>query len=126
MREGFAKTIGFPPPNMLSVEKSTDGARFERIGDDHVATYYRAWIPVTKQINAYGLYIIPKADDGSVLPGPLPLMLSIIGGGGSPEAATFNGGANYHGMIRKAAEQKYIVWAPQHLCACISKSQHFL
>ena len=61
---------------------------------------------MTKQINAMGLYIIPKADDGGVLPGPLPLMLSIIGGGGSPEAATFNGGANYHGMVRQAAEQK--------------------
>jgi dienelactone hydrolase len=102
---------------VLTVDESCDGARFERIGDDHLATYYRCWIPVTKQVQAYGIYIIPKADDGGALPGPLPLMLSVHGGGGSPEAALFNGGSNYHGMVRKAAEQKYVVWAPQHLFA---------
>jgi dienelactone hydrolase len=114
LRAAFAKTIGYPPPAMLSVEESADGARFERIGDDYLATYYRCWIPITAQVQAYGLYIIPKADDGGQLPGPLPLMLSVHGGGGSPEGALFGPG-NYHGMVRQAAAQKYMVWAPQHL-----------
>ena len=37
------------------------------------------------------------------------------GGGGSPEVALFNGGANYHDMIRGAVRRGYIVYAPQHL-----------
>ena len=94
---------------MLSVEDSAEGARFARMGDDEIATYYRVWIPVTQQINAYGIYIIPK-DVGPTI----PLMISMHGGGGSPEGALFGPG-NYNGMVRKAAEQGYAVWAPQHL-----------
>ena len=109
LRDRFAQTIGYPPPEMLSVEDSAEGARFARMGDDEIATYYRVWIPVTQQINAYGIYIIPK-DVGPTV----PLMISMHGGGGSPEGALFGPG-NYNGMVRKAAEQGYAVWAPQHL-----------
>jgi dienelactone hydrolase len=37
------------------------------------------------------------------------------GGGGSPEVALFNGGANYHDMVRGGVKRGYIVYAPQHL-----------
>jgi dienelactone hydrolase len=37
------------------------------------------------------------------------------GGGGSPEAALFHGGANYHDMVRGGVKAGYVVFAPQHL-----------
>lgn len=41
-----------------------------------------------------------------------PLVISKHGGGGSPESATFNGGANYKDMVRGAVAQGYVVLAP--------------
>jgi hypothetical protein len=37
------------------------------------------------------------------------------GGGGSPEVALFNGGANYNDMVRGAVRRGYLVYASQHL-----------
>ena len=39
LRTEFGRTIGYPPPAMLTVEESTAGAKFHRIGDDYLATY---------------------------------------------------------------------------------------
>ena len=39
LRAEFGRTIGYPPPAMLTVEESTAGAKFHRIGDDYIATY---------------------------------------------------------------------------------------
>jgi dienelactone hydrolase len=104
-RDAFAKAIGYPPPG----EPEGPG-RFERIGEDTVATYYRAWIPVLPGVNCYGLYLVPKN-----LKGCAPLVISMHGGGGSPEVALFRGGANYHDMVRGGVKRGYVVWAPQHL-----------
>lgn len=41
--------------------------------------------------------------------------LRMYGGGGSPEAALFHGGANYHDKVRGGMKRGYVVFAPQHL-----------
>ena len=49
------------------------------------------------------------------LTGKAPLIISMHGGGGSPEVALFHGGANYHDMVRGGVKRGYVVFAPQHL-----------
>jgi dienelactone hydrolase len=82
-------------------------ARVEFAGEDEVATYTRCWIPVAPELEMYGLYIVPKHAKL-----PAPLIISQHGGGGTPELATFNGGANYFDMVRGAVAEGYIVFAP--------------
>src|SRR5207249_304822 len=61
-------------------------------------------------VHAVGLYIIPKG-----LTSKAPLVISMHGGGGSPEVALFHGGSNYHDMVRGGVKRGYVVWAPTHL-----------
>jgi dienelactone hydrolase len=61
-------------------------------------------------VHAEGIYIVPKS-----LKGKAPLIISMHGGGGSPEVALFHGGANYHDMVRGGVKLGYVVFAPQHL-----------
>jgi dienelactone hydrolase len=106
LREGFAAGIGYPPPGV----PDSEGAVFDRIGEDGIGTYYRARVPVLPRVHAVGIYIVPKG-----LKGKAPLVISMHGGGGSPEVALFNGGANYHDMVRGGVKRGYVVWAPTHL-----------
>lgn len=107
-RRAFAESIGYPPPG--TVDQST--ASFKQIGQDDIGTYFRAMIPVLPGVNAEGIYIIPK----SLKPNEkAPLVISMHGGGGSPEVALFKGGANYHDMVRGGVKRGYVVFAPQHL-----------
>ena len=46
---------------------------------------------------------------------PAPLVISMHGGGGTPEMATFKGGTNYHDMVRGAVAQGYVVYAPLNI-----------
>lgn len=105
-REAYCKTIGYPPPGRPDRETPS----FTRLGEDGIGVYYRAKISVLPGVHAEGLYIVPKG-----LKGRAPLLISMHGGGGSPEVATFHGGANYHDMVRGGVKQGYVVWAPQHL-----------
>jgi len=106
LREAFARSIGYPPPGGPVEELPS----FTRIGEDGLATYYRARIPVLPGVHAAGLYLVPKG-----MKGRAPLVVSMHGGGGSPEGALFRGGANYHDMVRGGVKQGYVVWAPTHL-----------
>ena len=63
-------------------------------------------------VHAEGIYIVPRGVSGKV-----PLIISMHGGGGSPEVALFHGGANYHDMVRGGVKRGYAVFAPQHLFA---------
>ena len=81
--------------------------RLERIGEDEIATYYRTWIEVAKGLDQYGLYLVPKAAKGK-----RPLVIAMHGGGGTPEMALFQGGANYKDLVRGAAREGYVVYAP--------------
>ena len=69
-----------------------------------------AKIAILPGVHAEGIYIIPKG-----LKGRAPLIISMHGGGGSPEVALFHGGANYHDMVRGGVKRGYAVFAPQHL-----------
>lgn len=101
-RELMAK-IGYPSPGFAAPQKE----RIEKFGEDEIATYYRAWVPVAPDMDVYGLYLVPKN-----VKLPAPLVISQHGGGGYPELAIFKGGGNYKDMIRGAAREGYVVWAP--------------
>jgi len=105
-RAAFCDSIGYPPPG----EVPSAAATFDQIGEDSIGTYYRAIIPILPEVHAEGIYIVPKGITGKV-----PLIISMHGGGGSPEVALFHGGANYHDMVRGGVKRGYIVFAPQHL-----------
>lgn len=107
-RQAFCDSIGYPPPG----EIPSAAPSFQQIGEDSIGTYHRAMIPILPGVHAEGIYIIPK----SLKPGEkAPLIISMHGGGGSPEVALFHGGANYHDMVRGGVKRGYVVFAPQHL-----------
>ena len=106
LRQRFAQSIGYPPPGNPDPEAPS----FTQIGEDDLGIYYRAMISVLPGVHAEGIYIVPKGVMGKV-----PLVISMHGGGGSPEVALFNGGANYHDMVRGGVKNGYAVFAPQHL-----------
>ena len=106
LRQQFAESIGYPPPGKPDPQPAT----FVKMGEDDLGTYFRAEIPVVTGVHAEGIYIVPKGIKGKV-----PLIISMHGGGGSPEVALFNGGANYHDMVRGGVRRGYAVFAPQHL-----------
>jgi imidazolonepropionase-like amidohydrolase/dienelactone hydrolase len=104
LRRQFTTNLGYPPPGFFA---TAGPERIQRIGEDAIATYYRAWVPVAPGMDVYGLYLVPK---NTKL--PAPLVIAKHGGGGYPELAIFKGGGNYKDMIRGAAQQGYVVWAP--------------
>lgn len=106
LRQAFCDSIGYPPPGQRPAKPVT----LRQIGEDSIGTYYRAMFPILPGVHSEGIYIIPKA-----LQGKAPLVIAMHGGGGSPEVALFNGGANYNDMVRGAVIRGYVVYAPQHL-----------
>ena len=106
LRGVLAGALGYPPPG----SPPTEPPEFRRIATDSQVVYYRFRIAVLPGVHVVGLYLVPAG-----LQGRAPLVVAMHGGGGSPEVATFRGGANYHDMVRGAVERGYVVWAPQHL-----------
>lgn len=98
----LAKRIGYPVAGIRAGQQ-----RLEKIGSDSIATYYRSYIPMNDILEAYGLFIVPNGAAGK-----RPLIIAQHGGGGTPELALFKGGANYRDMIRGAAREGYVVYAP--------------
>ncbi|MEQ8856918.1 dienelactone hydrolase family protein [Gimesia sp.] len=105
-RGAFCQSIGYPPPGKRPDLK----ASYKQIGEDSIGVYYRAMFPILPGVHSEGIFILPKS-----LKEKAPLIISMHGGGGSPEVALFNGGANYNDMVRGAVKRGYIVYAPQHL-----------
>ena len=103
LRRQFMAKLGYPPPGFTGAYQE----RMEKFGEDAIATYYRAWVPVAPDMDVYGLYLVPKN-----VKLPAPLVIAKHGGGGYPELAIFKGGGNYKDMIRGAAKEGYVVWAP--------------
>ncbi|MBM3754585.1 MAG: amidohydrolase family protein [Acidobacteria bacterium] len=103
MRAQFAAKLGYPPPAFHEARN----LRMEKIGEDAIAVYHRAWVKVAPEMEVYGLYLVPKNAQF-----PAPLVIAKHGGGGYPELALFKGGGNYHDMIRGAAREGYVVWSP--------------
>lgn len=106
LRKAFCESIGYPPPGKRPAKPAT----FNQIGEDSIGVYYRAMIPILPGVHSEGIYIVPKSAKGKT-----PLIISMHGGGGSPEVALFNGGSNYNDMVRGAVKRGYLVYAPQHL-----------
>ena len=107
-RQAFCDSIGYPPPGDAPLPAAT----FNKIGEDGIGTYFRAMIPILPGVHAEGIYIVPKSLKENE---KAPLVISMHGGGGSPEVALFRGGANYHDMVRGGVKRGYVVFAPQHL-----------
>lgn len=107
-RQAFCDSIGYQPPG----DVPQNAATFTKIGEDTLGTYFRAMIPILPGVHAEGIYIVPKALKENE---KAPLVISMHGGGGSPEVALFRGGANYHDMVRGGMKRGYVVFAPQHL-----------
>lgn len=95
--------MGYPSPGALA----DPTARRELVAEDDQASYHRVWVEVFSGVELYSLYIVPKGLEGAA-----PLVIAQHGGGGTPEVATFAGGANYHDMVRGAVAEGYVVWAP--------------
>lgn len=109
LRQKFAESMGFPPPG----KPDADPPLFDKMGEDSLGIYYRVKISVLPGVHAEGIYITPRvALNGKTR---VPLVISMHGGGGSPEVALFHGGGNYHDMVRGAVKRGYAVFAPQHL-----------
>ncbi len=106
LRQVFADSIGYPPPGKPDAEAPT----FTKMGEDAIGVYYRARISVLPGVHTDGIYIVPKG-----LKGRAPLIVSMHGGGGSPDVALFHGGANYRDMVRGGVKRGYVVFAPTHL-----------
>ena len=106
LRASFAQSIGYPPPG----DRNDEPPRFQKIGEDAIGDYFRAHIPVLPGVHVVGLYIVPRQVSGR-----RPLVISMHGGGASPEAALFNGGSGYHDMVRGGIKRGYVVFAPTHL-----------
>tara|TARA_R110002111_G_C6007511_1_gene374230 strand:+ start:5458 stop:6573 length:1116 start_codon:yes stop_codon:yes gene_type:complete len=106
LRAAFCASIGYPPPGKRPDKQAT----YKQIGEDAIGVYYRAMFPILPGVHSEGIFIVPKSAKGKT-----PLIISMHGGGGSPEVALFNGGANYHDMVRGAVKRGYLVYAPQHL-----------
>ena len=106
LRKAFCDSIGYPPPG--GPQKRTPS--FTQIGEDKLGVYYRANFRILPGVDSEGIYIVPKG-----LKGKAPLVISMHGGGGSPEVALFHGGSNYNDMVRGAVKRGYVVYAPQHL-----------
>ncbi len=106
LRQAFERSIGYPPPGKPTAEAPL----FQKIGEDGIGVYYRVKISVLPGVNCLGIYIVPKG-----LKRRAPLVISMHGGGGSPEIALFHGGSNYHDMVRGGVKRGYVVFAPTHL-----------
>jgi dienelactone hydrolase len=106
LRQALRASLGFPPPGSPDPEPPS----FVKAGQDEQGVYYRFRISILPGVHSVGFYIVPTG-----LKGRAPLVIAMHGGGGSPEIATFHGGANYHDMIRGAVARGYAVFAPQHL-----------
>ncbi len=100
--ERFRAESGYPAPGLKGGQP-----RLEKIGEDVLANYYRCFIPLTAEMDTYGLYIVPKG-----LKSPAPLVITQHGNNGFPESALFFGAGNYKVMIRGAISRGYVVYAP--------------
>jgi dienelactone hydrolase len=103
LRLTLQQRIGYPPPGF----HDTVQEHLEKIGEDSLATYYRCTIPVSPEMETYGLYLVPK---GAAF--PAPLVIAQHGGGGFPELALFRGGGNYHDLVRGPVRHGWVVFAP--------------
>jgi prolyl oligopeptidase family protein len=106
LRQTLRDRIGYPPPGLFTDVQE----RLEKIGEDALATYYRCTIPVSPEMEVYGLYLVPRH---AIF--PVPLVITQHGGGGFPELALFRGGANYHDLVRGPLRYGWIVFAPHHI-----------
>lgn len=103
-RQQLGDYFGYPPPKASKGKMS----RFEKFGEDKYSVIYRVWIEVVEGVHAYGIYMVPKSINGKA-----PLIVTIHGGGGNPEAIVgLDTRINYHYFGHEAAKRGYAVWAP--------------
>jgi hypothetical protein len=103
-RKQFFGTLGYPPPKIKVGTKP----KITKVGEDVACVIYRVWLEVVEGVEAYGIYMVPKN-----IKGKSPLLISVHGGSGCPEAiCDLDTREPYHAMGREAVKRGYIVWAP--------------
>lgn len=103
-RDRLQRLKGWPPAKALSAPRP----RIERIGQDRHADIYRVWCELFQGVEAYALYMVPRA-----LVGKAPVIIAIHGGSGCPEAIVdLDTRVNYRSFGPEAVKRGYIVYAP--------------
>jgi hypothetical protein len=106
-RQDLVSLLGWP---LTLPHEGAPDARMERVARDDLGTIYRVWIRTLPGVETYGLYFRPKGR------GPFPLVISMHGGGGTPEYCSgFFHSANYNDMTRRVLREGAAVFAPQFL-----------
>jgi dienelactone hydrolase len=107
-REAFKEMLGWPLNQDALPGIPTTRTQF--VAEDDLGRIERIWIETLPGLHTYGLLFLPAS------PGPHPLILSLHGGGGSPElCSSFFGSENYNDMTRRAQQLDAVVFAPQFL-----------
>lgn len=107
-RETLVQLLGWP----LTEPLSEPGADCQFLRDDELGRIYRVIFRVTKAQRGFGLFFLPR------LAGHHPAVITLHGGGGSPELAAGLlecGPTNYREMIRGLRRRNVAVFAPQLL-----------
>jgi hypothetical protein len=103
-REKLGGFFGTPPPGAREGRVT----RFQQIGEDKFCTLFRVWVEVIENVEAYGIYMLPKQRKARA-----PLLIAQHGGGGNPEAiCDLDTRENYRSFGPEAVKRGYIVWAP--------------
>ncbi|MDA0323195.1 MAG: prolyl oligopeptidase family serine peptidase [Verrucomicrobia bacterium] len=107
-RRDLVEILGWPLT--LPSQEEPPSVRMERVARDPLGTIHRVWVETLPGVETYGLYFRPKGK------GPFPLVISMHGGGGTPETCSgFFNSANYNDMTRRVLRRGAAVFAPQFL-----------
>jgi hypothetical protein len=107
-RRDLVEMLGWPLT--LPTQNDPPSVRMERVAADPFGTIHRVWLETLPGVETYGLYFRPKGK------GPFPLVISMHGGGGTPEYCSgFFNSANYNDMTRRVLRRGAAVFAPQFL-----------
>lgn len=107
-RRDLVNMLGWPLT--LPAQEAAPADRMEHVARDELGTIYRVRLETLPGVETYGLYFRPKGR------GPFPLVISMHGGGGTPEYCSgFFHSANYSDMTRRVLRRGAAVFAPQFL-----------
>lgn len=107
-RRDLAAMLGWPLT--LPSDVKVPAVREVPVAEDDLGRITRVWIGTLPGVETYGILFRPHGT------GPFPLVLSLHGGGGTPEKCSgFSDSESYHDMTRRVLRRGCAVFAPQLL-----------